>query len=258
MPQNTIYYFSGTGNSLFAAKQIGKAIGDTLLVNMKTDPSKYPSEDAEVIGFAFPVYMEGLPGGCAEFINKLRINPNAYIFALATCGRRAGNCYAELNKILNEKGAKLSYWQTAVTVANYINMYPLATNPAKRLPMLDDAIKAVITAIKGRTIKDLPANNAVMAMNHRTVRFTPLMAKLYRVTGKCNGCGICEKVCPSKTIKMVNGKPKWGKSCRQCVACIQFCPLQAIEFGISTMFRTRYHHPDISAADIAQEMFIIE
>jgi len=258
MPKTMIYYFSGTGNSLYAAKQIGKALGDTLLVNMKADPAKYPGEEAEVIGFVFPVYMEGLPGNSAEFISRLKLNPNAYIFALATCGRRAGNSYAELNKILMKKGTKLSFCQTAVTVANYINMYPLATSPAKRLPKLDEAVSAVVRALEVRTAKPVPDNNAVMAFNHSLYRLFPFMAKLYRSTKKCNGCGICEKVCPTNTVKMVNGKPKWGKGCTQCVACIQFCPQQAIEFGFSTKFRTRYHHPNVTAGDISKEMMIIE
>ncbi len=257
MAKNVIYYFSGTGNSLYAAKQIGKALCDTLLVNMKTEPEKYPAGEAEIIGFVFPVYMEGLPGGCAEFISNLQMNPNAYIFAFATCGRRAGNSYAELNAILRKKGLKLSFYQTAVTVANYINMYPLATSPKKRLPKLDEAIDTAVKAIQNKTSVVIPQNNAIMAFNHKSARFTPLMAKLYRFTSKCNGCGICEKVCPAGTVKIINGKPVWGKGCTQCVACIQLCPQKAIEFGISTKFRTRYHHPDISAADIANEKFVI-
>jgi len=145
-----------------------------------------------------------------------------------------------------------------VTVANYINVYPLATSPKKRLPKLDEAITDAVKAIQNKTLVNVPASNALMAFNHSLYRFFPLMARFYRVTKKCNGCGICEKICPAGTVKLVSGKPVWGKGCTQCVACIQNCPQKAIELGLSTKFRTRYRHPAVSETEIIKETIYIE
>lgn len=56
--------------------------------------------------------------------------------------------------------------------------------------------------------------------------------KKYWIDENCNGCGICEIVCPSGNIKMINNKPEWFQSnCEQCLACLNWCPQQAIQYG---------------------------
>jgi len=40
---------------------------------------------------------------------------------------------------------------------------------------------------------------------------------------KCNGCGICSKVCPAANIETTNEKPAWRHRCEQCLACLQWC-----------------------------------
>jgi ferredoxin/flavodoxin len=66
----------------------------------------------------------------------------------------------------------------------------------------------------------------------------------FKVTGDCNGCGICSKVCPVSNIT-IEGIPKWHHQCELCFACFQWCPRQAIT-GEIVEFEKRYHHPDIT------------
>ena len=67
---------------------------------------------------------------------------------------------------------------------------------------------------------------------------------------KCNGCGICLKVCPANNIKMNEGKPQWQHKCEQCVACMQWCPQKSIQYKKVTVKRGRYHHPDIEVKEL--------
>ncbi len=53
-----IYYYSGTGNSLWTAKKITDSFENSKLINM-TDDAK--TETAEVVGLVFPVHMWGVP-----------------------------------------------------------------------------------------------------------------------------------------------------------------------------------------------------
>ena len=39
---------------------------------------------------------------------------------------------------------------------------------------------------------------------------------------------------------MENGKPRWADNCTQCMACIARCPKQAVEYGKSSVGKTRY------------------
>ncbi|MEA1883401.1 MAG: EFR1 family ferrodoxin [Thermotogota bacterium] len=53
-------------------------------------------------------------------------------------------------------------------------------------------------------------------------------ALAYTANENCNGCAICEKICPVHNIHMENGKPIWGDHCANCFACLQWCPQQLL------------------------------
>ena len=68
----------------------------------------------------------------------------------------------------------------------------------------------------------------------------------------CTGCGTCEKICTTKRIRMNGNKPEWvHDNCSFCYACFNYCPAQAIGVEHYTKKLGRYHHPYISADDIA-------
>jgi ferredoxin len=75
----------------------------------------------------------------------------------------------------------------------------------------------------------------------------------FYVTEKCNNCGICEKVCPFNNIVLKSGIPEWQHNCQQCLACINFCPEKAIQYGKQTINTKRYYHPEITFRDIANQ-----
>ena len=70
------------------------------------------------------------------------------------------------------------------------------------------------------------------------------------VDGNCDGCGICEKICPSCNIAVTDGKPLWHDHCVMCFACLQWCPRESVQAGRATVGYERYHHPDITLADM--------
>lgn len=56
--------------------------------------------------------------------------------------------------------------------------------------------------------------------------------KQFYVTDECVSCGRCAKVCPVGNLQMQNGKPVWEDRCRYCMACLNRCKKNAIEYGI--------------------------
>jgi MinD superfamily P-loop ATPase len=78
----------------------------------------------------------------------------------------------------------------------------------------------------------------------------PKTDKRFRADEKCSRCGICQKVCPVNNIEMIDGKPAWKGHCEQCLACLQWCPEQAIQYGKNTTGRKRYHHPEVKISDL--------
>ena len=50
--------------------------------------------------------------------------------------------------------------------------------------------------------------------------------------------------CPLANISMKDKRPVWGDACTHCMACINLCPKQAIEYGKRTEGKPRYTGPD--------------
>ena len=66
-------------------------------------------------------------------------------------------------------------------------------------------------------------------------------ADAFKVNNTCIGCNQCVKKCPLNNIQLIDGKPVWGKNCTHCMACICYCPQEAIEYGKKSVGKTRYH-----------------
>ena len=66
-----IYYFSGTGNSLRAARVIGAALGGARLISMRSDSGQAAAPGAERIGFVCPVYEWDIPKRAKAFVQGL-------------------------------------------------------------------------------------------------------------------------------------------------------------------------------------------
>lgn len=77
--------------------------------------------------------------------------------------------------------------------------------------------------------------------------------KNFYADDNCTSCGICEDVCPVNNIIIIDNKPEWQHRCQQCLACINYCPEQSIQFSDITLTRGRYHHPEITVKQISKQ-----
>ena len=71
----------------------------------------------------------------------------------------------------------------------------------------------------------------------------------FRSDEKCNGCGICARVCPVNNIEMTGKKPVWQHRCENCIACYVWCPKEAIS-GEIVVYNERYRHPGVRLSDM--------
>ncbi|MDI6799189.1 MAG: 4Fe-4S binding protein [Actinomycetota bacterium] len=44
----------------------------------------------------------------------------------------------------------------------------------------------------------------------------------------CDGCGLCEKACKYRAIKLIDGKARIAPSCNSCKACFTSCGNRAL------------------------------
>lgn len=87
-----IFYFTGTGNSLYAAARLSHGTADrvvSIAECMQKEEFAFP-EPCERAGFVFPVYWYGIPAIVERFLDRLTLGGCDYAYAVITCGGSAG------------------------------------------------------------------------------------------------------------------------------------------------------------------------
>ena len=252
-----LFYFSGTGNSLAAARKIAQQIDTDDISNIANFREQEIEVDTEVVGFIFPVYFQDMPEVVKKFVNKLKFKNNPYIFAVTTCNGGPGFTLFNLEKILKSKGQMLSSGFTLTMPGNSVIILDLTSSPElqmERLVNSSDKMENISDIIKDQLETGIEGENRIKG--RLSGLLTSFVAtKVYRAhrkftaSEKCTLCGTCQKICPESNVK-VNEKVIWGNNCDLCLACFHWCPQKGIEIGNSTKSCIRYHHPNISLKDM--------
>jgi ferredoxin/flavodoxin len=260
-----IFYFSGTGNSLQIAKAIAEQNNEKLVsisaaMNAKINLYEYTLEDNEVIGFVFPIYAWAPPKRVLQFIERLKINNvrNSYVFSVVTCGENIGNAMKVLDAGLKRIHLKLDSGFSIRMPNNYVIIGDVDSKEAenRKLSAAEEVLVHINNVIKDRK-KDVFEVVKGFAPGVLTSVINPLFNKNAVDTTKfyanenCTGCGICEKVCNCKNIK-IQGRPQWGSNCTQCLGCLHLCPVKAIQYGKGTENKGRYSNPNINIHEYYQ------
>lgn len=252
---STIYWFSGTGNSLAVAKRIADALPDAEPVPI-AEAIHSPPPAAEVIGMVCPVYAWGPPALVARFIRKMKTSSDSYIFAVMTFAGSQGGAPLLIRSMLQERGLDL---HAAWGVKMPENYPPLGSAPApeKQVEINREADEKICQVVD--ELQSFPRGHYEVAggiwkmlskLAYPAFRYSLRRGadRRFCAGANCNGCGLCAEVCPVGDIEMVDDRPQWNGHCEQCFACFHWCPQQAVQFGRSEKLR-RYHHPDTTVAD---------
>ena len=257
-PMNTdIYFYSGTGNSLWTARRLAEELGGAALHPISKIEAVAPGVSGGSVGLVFPVHIWGVPHKVLQFLDILPIDSSKYYFAVAVNGGQVAATLLQLRKVMAGKGIALSAGYDLVMPSNYIPWgSPGPEEKWKaRIFRADEKIKRIVGEISQR--KAIPLEKGPLWQNilfswlyRMSFNHIAEMDKSFHADEKCNSCGICEKVCSASNIEMVDGRPAWRHHCEQCLACIQWCPREAIQYGKKTHLYKRYHHPEVSLSDI--------
>lgn len=248
-----IFYFSGTGNTLWSAKKIAEALGDCELYNMGAEIKKTDLLiEADAVVLLFPSYAYGLPIIVRHFLGKAVFN-TPYVASFVTYGTKPGGTLAEACWILRWKKVKNTYFGHIPAVENYIAIfgYPKEKVMQRRLAMQQDS-----TAKAAQTVIERKVNHIFIFRIFSffvSALFTlgiKIFYKYYTVSSDCDGCRICENVCPVSAISMRDGRPVFSGACEHCQGCFNWCPKKAINFARLNKKMPRYHHPQITYKDI--------
>ncbi len=241
-----ILYFTGTGNSKFAADYIGSVTGETpVSINeymKKGERPEFTSELPYII--AAPVYAWRLPHVVEAFLRECSFDGSRDMYFVLTCGDSIGNAGAYAETLCREKGLNYRGMADVAMPENYITMFSAPTEEEEPLIMekARRRLKSVAETIARRDdlTQKSPKAKALSAIVNPVFYKFFVHDRPFLAEESCTGCGFCERVCPLNNIKLKDGKPVWGGDCTQCMACICGCPAEAIEYGKKSVGKRRY------------------
>ncbi|MCI6159998.1 MAG: EFR1 family ferrodoxin [Prevotella sp.] len=253
-----IFYFSGTGNTKWAAQKISKAVGEKL-INIAEEIEKdciYQLSSDERVGFCFPVHGWRPPFIVRKFIAKMHIEKikDNFCWALCTAGDDIGLTMEYLDRDLKKVGLKVQSVFSLIMPESYVGLpFMNVDNEEKErykkqtsASQLEQIIQFVKNSRMGITMTykgHWPRINSYL-LGEFFVRRLVTDKHFYVKKKICVTCGKCVKSCPVGNMNGGIGKlPEWKHTgrCVTCFSCYHHCPIHAIEYGSRTKNKGQYY-----------------
>jgi len=244
----TIFYFTGTGNSLAIAKRIG---GNLISIPQVVDQQNQHYKD-DVIGLVFPVYALAAPKMVRQFLQKVKFEAD-YIFAVGTYGGIPGTAMMDIQKLALKSGNRFDYADSILMVDNFLPTFDVEKE-IQKIPKknIEENTARIIGDIKSRKHNQARGSlvwRILSPMINGAIKYENY-AQRYIVNDQCTKCGLCPKVCPTANIK-VSDKVNFGNTCSACFSCVHLCPQNAIHLK-NQKSKKRWRNPDVSVNEIIE------
>ena len=137
-----IFYFTGTGNSLYAAQKLADE-GEKIVSIVDALRSKafhYTLKAGEKLGFVFPVYFYTVSDPVLELVRKLTVENAGFVYAVIPCGASIGTAGGLLKSELKKRGLELQRVDALVVPDGALIFYDI-DSPEKMEKQLEASTK---------------------------------------------------------------------------------------------------------------------
>ncbi|MDC7234778.1 MAG: EFR1 family ferrodoxin [Spirochaetales bacterium] len=265
MPHTRIYFFTGAGHSYAVARDLAALLDNTELADISSTLNKEEIRDeTPQIGFVFPVYGAMPPKHIRQWLSRFSPGKDSVLFAVCTCGIGPGHSLLEAGKILKTKNFSLKWGFSVLQPQSGIGSLRINTPEltVSRIREQAQKVRYIAEHISSGGPDTLEKSGRFSEfLNRNTLKVLPTIGKLmgqlivkgmknmsFRAGTGCNGCGICEKLCPVDNITMNDTIPLWGDRCIGCMGCYHWCPEDAVSTVDLDMIQSP--HPDVKVSEL--------
>ncbi len=250
-----IFYFTGTGNSLYVAKRFEGELYSIPKV-LRSNELRYNDEK---IGIIFPCYGLVAPKIVREFVEKVTLE-SPYIFAILTYGNMIANGVGWFTNYAKKNGIFIHYANSLLMDDNYLPIFDVE-DQKKKQKNIEENLRILIKDISESKeyINKGSVLDAILTSGFQQV--TKLLPeynspKKFSINDDCNNCGTCIKVCPRDNISIdkehANSKPIHGDTCEFCLSCINLCPKKAIKLKFEKNPDSRFKNEHVTLKEIIE------
>jgi ferredoxin/flavodoxin len=233
-----ILCFSASGNSRLVAELLARETGDELLslneLFKQGEPWRLHSDRPYVV--VSPIYAWRLPKKVEDFLARGEFSGCRQMYVITTMGGDDGAAGKYCRKIVESRGMTLLGYQGIAMPDNYMVSFKVPDRATaieeirKSLPLIQQTGERIKRGDKLPQKKGKPQDGFLSSVVNWGFRNYMANSKSFHVSQACIQCGKCVTGCPSNNITLREGKILFGKDCMFCLACLNNCPVHAIDY----------------------------
>ncbi|MBQ1926828.1 MAG: 4Fe-4S dicluster domain-containing protein [Proteobacteria bacterium] len=259
-PKRIVFFFTGTGNCLFVARQLSPNV-ISIPQALRKNELEY---EAEEIGIVYPIYGQMMPNIVRKFLKSAKLKYQ-YLFAIGTYGNRQGHAVEKCAASGKEAGYEFDYIATLLMVDNWLPRFDMdeqlkidkkvGPNLSKIMADLNERKKYLEPYVENTnpippaqpTSPDAPKPPSPFAEDgiHANAE------DWFTITDACISCGLCVRICPRGNYSIDGEIATCKGECELCLACAHACPHKAIVIKSGEVNpKARYRNPNVTMRDI--------
>jgi len=266
--KSVLFYFSGTGNTLWAVNQLAEHFQNCEVYSIEAQLDIISIlEAAEFVVFAYPIYGSDLPLPMKQFLQKLpRDDRVIKTYAMVTQWKFSGDGGVLIREFLPKRfelsGTTHIFMPNNISVTPFKFLFRYTNDPVKLKKVLDKAKTKIdrfaeeINHQHTHLVGDQIFSNLLGRMQRSPFRkyYDGFTDDIAFDTDVCTNCGLCIQLCPVANLSNDEKTPKAAGNCALCLRCYNYCPVQAVTYMGKKHIASRgipYRMPEV---DIVSEV----